>query len=577
MYQLFFQSVPVGLSINRMDGVFIIANDALLEMLGYTHDELMNLSYWEITPKEYAEKEQEQLELLQKSRTYGPYTKEYFHRQGHRINVLLNGVLLRDEEGAEYILSSVEDITHIEKSTQVLNKAQELGNIGHWHLDLLKNELSWSDETFRIFGLKPQSFEATYEAFVERIYPDDREAVNSAYTHSVSIDEPYQIEHRVIRPDGTIRFVIERCEHFHGKDGSIIGSIGTVLDITERKEIEEALIKEKEKAEAANQAKSVFIANVSHELRTPLNAILGFSNQLVSAENLSDAQKKNLSIINRSGMHLLDMINDILDLSKIESGQIQVENTSFDLLTMMQSLSDMMSSQAHEKGLVCDLNLTEGVPRFVRSDERKIKQILINLLGNAIKFTDKGTIRFTMASQKILNQASKVLVMFTLSDTGCGIEADMIEEVFQPFVQNDGVKKVEGGTGLGLSISRKLAQILGGTLWVESTLGKGSVFHLNIPVEIAGDELVSPESLLTKSFFDDSFSPPGVHNSDMKILPLVHRKAILDAAILGSGSTIRKELLVIEPDFPRISKELLLLIKQFDFEAIINLLKEEDA
>jgi signal transduction histidine kinase/DNA-binding response OmpR family regulator len=235
-----------------------------------------------------------------------------------------------------------------------------------------------------------------------------------------------------------------------------------------------------ERAEAANRAKSVFLANMSHELRTPLNAILGFSSLMQNDPGISDKQRKNLEIINKSGEHLLGLINDVLDMAKIEAGGIAVEIAPFDLGEMVRDIIDLMREKAQEKGLQLVLDQTSEFPRYIRGDAAKLRQVLINLIGNAIKFTTEGSVTLSLTTKPAENPHN-LRIVFKVKDTGIGISIEDQERIFDPFVQVSSVT-YQKGTGLGLTITRKFIDLMEGKISVTSSPGKGSVFSVEIPV-----------------------------------------------------------------------------------------------
>ncbi|MDM8525404.1 ATP-binding protein [Desulfococcaceae bacterium HSG8] len=272
---------------------------------------------------------------------------------------------------------------------------------------------------------------------------------------------------------------------FLREERSLINVIAEQLGrIMEHKHAEIALRQAKEAAEAANRTKSDFLANMSHELRTPMNSILGFSKMMARDSNLDSEQKEKLRIITRSGEHLLNLINDILDMSKIEAGRIALIEADFDLHGLMNDIRDMFGILADQKGVGLDLEIGTDTPLYIRADRARLRQVIVNLVGNAVKYTHEGEILLSLSAERTDHHYS---LTFKVRDTGAGIAPEDMDRIFQPFVQSDAASKPSEGTGLGLSICSSLIRLMGGDLHVESREGEGSVFSFQVRVRPGGD------------------------------------------------------------------------------------------
>ncbi len=307
-------------------------------------------------------------------------------------------------------------------------------------------------------------------------------------------------ERRLRRKDGQTVWTIVSATPIFDDEHNFRGTFGMFTDITERKRNEEELrryrdqledtvyrrtaelLLSRDAAEAANKAKSVFLANMSHELRTPLNAILGFSAMLQRETGLNDSQREKLGIVNSSGEHLLAVINNVLEIAKIEAGRVQLDIAPFDICAMVGNVADIMLMRAREKGLWLRVEQPATLPRYIKGDEARLRQVLLNLAGNAVKFTEQGGVTIRLGVK--VKTAGGLHLMMEVEDTGPGIGAAEQKRLFQPFVQL-GEAGTQKGTGLGLAISRQFVELMGGTIGVRSTPGKGSVFHFEVPVEMA--------------------------------------------------------------------------------------------
>lgn len=323
----------------------------------------------------------------------------------------------------------------------------------------------------------------------EQIYVDPQQ--RQRFVELLEKDGQVQgFECQVYRRDRSIFWISEHARAAKDDQGSFLFYEGTIQDITARKEAEEALHQAKETAESANRAKSEFLANMSHELRTPLNGILGYAQILKGDLEISEDQRSGLDVIHRSGEHLLTLINDILDLSKIEAQKLELLPTAFHFPEFLKTITEIIKVRADQAGLSFRCDFPGSLPIEVEGDEKRLRQVLLNLLGNAVKFTDQGQVSFTITKEESTDIAHAL--RFDIKDTGIGIAPQHHQDIFLPFQQvTDPQRQVEG-TGLGLTITNKLVTLMGGTLEVKSSPGQGSRFWFSIPLPPISHPIASP-------------------------------------------------------------------------------------
>jgi PAS domain S-box-containing protein len=431
------------------------------------------------------------------------------NRDGIRVPVRVSGSYIQDETGKiTYGIASFEDITEKRKSDELIRKksqqlveAQTLAQIGSWEWDKATDTITRSEELNKIYGISGEEFKDSINEY-KYVHPDDKELVDGIIKNAYNDKKPFDFFYRCQRPDGTGRVLHARGAVVLDLKGNLIGIHGTSQDVTETKRIEQELIKAKILAEEFALAKERFLANMSHEIRTPLNAIIGFSN-LIDPNKLDADTRENFAAIKSSGNNLLNIVNDILDVSKIQAGMMQIEKTTFSIISLFKSINILLQLKAKEKKLNLSFTHTEMVPECVSGDPTKLTQILINLVGNAIKFTEQGSVQISCDLEK--EQEGIYLMKFTVTDTGIGIDKEKNQNVFDRFTQASmDTTRLYGGTGLGLSIVKSLVELQGGKIELNSTLGKGSVFTLWIPYEKASMSMLEAMNHATK--FDKAYN-----------------------------------------------------------------------
>jgi len=366
----------------------------------------------------------------------------------------------------------------LEESEQRLKLALQGGNLGFWDVNFQTEETIFNERWAQMLGYSMDEIENTREMWLKNIHPDDRERIlKVGEDYRMGRIPKYEAEYRAVTKEKDVIWQISKGAIVERDvNGAPLRMVGMVTDITERKHMEADLIKAKEAAEEADRIKSAFLATMSHELRTPLNAIIGFTGIMLQelAGPLNEEQRKQLTMVQNSSRHLLALINDVLDISKIEAGQLDLFFTTFELRPSIEKMVALVEPLAEKKGIELKMDIAGDV-MSATTDQRRLEQVILNLLNNAVKFTEKGHVRVSCRREN-------THYILSVTDTGIGMRPEELPGLFQPFHQIDtGLSRKHEGTGLGLSICKRLLNLMGGEISVESQWGLGSVFTVRFP------------------------------------------------------------------------------------------------
>lgn len=502
---------PYAILTTRPNGTLTLFNPAAERMLGYRANEVVGrhtpalfhdgtlhapeLSEASALPRE--ENEYDFDALMAEVRKTSPLAGQasYRRKDGSHFTVSRSISALLDDDGRiTGYLCILADITEqlaneklIQLTLERLRMATQLADIGIWSWDLADNRLHWDDLICQWYQVPQEVRDGgiTYDYWRSRAHPDDIAPLEAAIAETLRTAEPGGGSFRVLQADGSVRYyeslwVVERDE-----SGQVMTLLGVNQDVTTQREYDTGLRTAKEAAEAANQAKSDFLANISHEIRTPMNAIIGLTGLTLQTE-LNARQRDYLDKVHNSSTVLLQLLNDILDYAKIEAGHLAIEKQPFELAEVVHRVAGLFAHSLEARHVSWRLDLDPALPHHLCGDALRLGQVLTNLVGNAVKFTPQGEVCLSLSLAS--ETAQHVTLRGVVSDTGIGMSADDITRVFTAFAQADtSVSRQYGGTGLGLSIVRHLVGLMGGEVTVQSVPGQGSTFDFTVKLERVPD------------------------------------------------------------------------------------------
>ena len=474
---------PLAIAVGAPDGRFELVNPAFEKLFGYTSDEAIGQKVDVLLYPSGIGKKEASDRLQQVSRESTREATQRKGKDGRLVDVEVNSVPLVTEDGQRRVLAVYQDISQRAAAEKALRASEELfralsaaSPIGIFHTDA-RGQCLYVNERWTEMTGQPAN-EALGYGWLDGIHPEDREQLTKVWKTGISLGMEMKDECRFLTPEGHVNWIEWQSRALRAPDGTLQGYVGIIEDVTKRRAAEQRLREAKEAAEAANRAKSEFLANMSHEIRTPMNGILGMT-ELALDTKLDRDQREYLDMVKSSAESLLGIINDILDFSKIESGRMELESVSFSLLDCIEDALHPLATRAHQKGLEVTWAVQGEIPDPLVGDPTRLRQILINLVGNAIKFTKIGEV--SVRAERRPAAEADIVIRFTVSDTGIGIPEEKHALIFDAFSQADSSTTREfGGTGLGLSISARLIELMKGEIGLQSSPANGSVFTFTL-------------------------------------------------------------------------------------------------
>ena len=475
------------------DGRFVSVNRAWEQLAGRKRGDVLGKSYREFQREDVAEQnEQLDKKLLESESGYEMAEAFITNADGKQFETIIAKQVLRGSDGrAEGLIGTITDVTPIKRLERELAQQREQLNLvirssqqGIWDVELKPGGASYYSPRFReILGYAEGGFPASFD-WQATIHPDDLAGFRQHMVGHFKGETPlFDVESRVRDKTGNYLWVRSRAIAQRDPSGRAARFVGSISDVTDRKNAEMKLVDANVRVTQAARAKEAFLATMSHEIRTPLNGVLGMTS-LLSETTLNDEQRDYIRLIRASGDTLLRLIDDVLDFSKIESGHMTLESVPVELVLVVEEAFELVAEKAREKELALLFDMSDDVPFYILGDATRLRQILLNLLANAIKFTAKGEIMLALNVRRATD--GRIELEGQVHDTGIGIPADRADKLFQPFTQVDAsTTRKYGGTGLGLAICKRLTQLMGGDIRVESVEGQGSVFIFTILTELA--------------------------------------------------------------------------------------------